>query len=107
MLASMELRYNPASVCDAHPWHSAASITLRVLQELACVNMEWDARAATAVAGMFSLVAGQAFKLGDPRPAVWEEAQACAWVCGFEGVCACYRDVNYLLQTCKSSDAKM
>ena len=71
----MTLLHTLAHAAELHSngFVSAASFTLRVLQELACVNVEWNTRIETAVAGMFSLVAGQAFMPGDLRPPVWED----------------------------------
>ena len=72
---AMTLLHTLAHAAEHHSngFVSAASFTLRVLQELACVNVEWNARIETTVAGIFSLVAGQAFMSGDPRPPVWED----------------------------------
>ena len=90
---AMTLLHMRAHAAERHSngYVSAASFTFRVLQELACVNVEWNARIETAIAGMFSLVAGQAFMPGDPQPPVWEDDRACACVCGFWGVFALFR----------------
>ena len=52
---------------------SAAGFKSRVLQELAAVHVEWNARIEVAVASMFSLAAGQEFMPAHAQPSTSED----------------------------------
>ena len=77
---------------------SAESFTSCVLHQLACANVDWNARIETAVAGMFALVAGQAFMPEDPRPQcgrVTKRARVWLLGCLCLGLLSTYRTVDY------------